>query len=860
MDIDTEWISIPNGFDIGADLIARQASKVGRLPHPTAMEAMFARIILIAACLFGPAGVLEAGDTFFELRVAPVLAARCLNCHNDKDREGELSLETAEGFLAGGENGEIVVPGEPDDSPLMEYITPVNGEAEMPQGDEPLIDVQVAAIRQWIETGAEWPEGFVLVESKWWSMKRLIQPSVPESANAKDWVRNPVDAFVLAKLREHGLTPSPEADRATLLRRLYFDLTGLPPAPGEVEAFVADKDPHAYENLVERLLASPRYGERWARHWLDVVHYGETHGYDKDKPRLNAWPYRDYVIRWLNEEKRYDRFIQEQIAGDILFPGTVDGIEALGFIAAGPWDHIGHAEVPETKIDGKIARHLDRDDMVQNTIMSFVSLTVGCAQCHDHKFDPILKEDYYSLQSVFAALDRSDRKYDDDPAITAERDALYETGWASKTKTEELKKQKKQLMMQASKTDEASASESDAAEKVADKGNSQEQESAVPAQDLLDTQIAEANKKLAAIRKQIADMPEPKLAYIGMVHHGYGTFTGTGWGGGKPRPIHVLDRGNILQPGEKMTPSALTCLEGLSSELAVDENAPEGDRRVALAHWLSSRDNPLTWRSIANRVWQYHFGRGIVDTPNDFGRMGGEPSHPELLDYLAVEFRDGNQSLKDLHRLIVSSATYRQTSGAPAELEEKATAVDSQNRLLWRAGRRQLDAESIRDSILHVAGKLDFTMGGPSFQDFVIDKPEHSPHYEYRLHDPEDAKSHRRSIYRFLVRSQTQPFMTVLDCADPSMMVAKRSETISPLQSLALLNNKLAVVMAKHFAQRVDAIDGELSDKIAEAFRLALSREAEAEELAELTSYAEQHGLANTCRVLFNLNEFVFVD
>lgn len=812
------------------------------------MVARLTILATIASCLLWQGTSLHAAENHFQRKVAPVLAQHCLNCHNDKDREGELSLESAKGFWAGGEGGEIVTSGDPDDSSLMDYITPEDGEAEMPKGNKPLSDIQIAAIRKWIEEGAEWPEGYVLEEPKWWSMKQLSRPEVPSSESdgkaLGSWIRNPVDAFVFSKLQEHGLEPSPEADRATLIRRLYFDLTGLPPTPEEADAFVHDEDPQAYERLVERLLTSPRYGERWARHWLDVVHYGETHGYDKDKPRPNAWPYRDYVIRWLNEDKRYDRFIQEQIAGDVLFPGTVDGIEALGFIAAGPWDHIGHAEIPETKIDGKIARHLDRDDMVQNTVMSFMSLTVGCAQCHDHKFDPITQEDYYSLQSVFSALDRSDRKYDDDPAITSQRDALYEIGWSLKTRIEDLKKQLKQVSIREMKSEEE-----------ASEGTSEG-----PSKEQLEKQIEESNAELAGIRKQIAELPEPKQAYIGMVHHGYGTFVGTGWGGGKPRVVHVLDRGNILTPLKEVSPSALHCFDDLSGALEVEGTAPEGQRRVALARWLSDRRNSLTWRSIVNRVWQYHFGRGIVDTPNDFGRMGGTPTHPELLDYLAIEFRDGSQSLKDLHRLIVNSATYRQSSRAPAELAAKAEAIDVQNRFLWRANRRQLDAEAIRDSILHVSGKLNLQMGGPSFQDFVIDKPEHSPHYEYRLHDPEDPKSHRRSIYRFLVRSQTQPFMTVLDCADPSMMVAKRSETISPLQSLALLNNKLAVVMAKHFAGRVTEREGEVSDQVAHAFRLALSRSPAEDELLALTKYAEQHGMANTCRVLFNVNEFVFVD
>src|SRR5437867_4063994 len=427
--------------------------------------------------------------------------------------------------------------------------------------------------------------------SDWWSLKPLVRPSVPASTLQRfNASTNPIDAFVMARLDGKGFRPSPEADRRTLIRRLSFDLIGLPPTPEEIEAFIADKDPRAYEKLVDRLLASPQHGERWARHWLDVVHFGETHGYDKDKPRPNAWPYRDYVIRAFNEDKPYARFVQEQVAGDVLFPGTRDGIEALGFIAAGPWDLIGHEEVPESKVDGKIARHLDRDDMVANTIQTFNSLTVQCAQCHNHKFDPIPQEDYYSLQAVFAALDRTDKRYDTDPAVAKKRAAL------------EAEQAEKELLQSFAKT-------------------------------------------LSGLKQELSNLPPQSVAYVGAVHTGSGSFAGTGAKGGTPRPIHVLNRGNVQTPGKEVGPGALSCVAGLPSRFPLADAHSEGDRRAALAHWLTSTNNPLTWRSIVNRVWQYHFGRGLVETPNDFGRMGSPPSHPELLDWLACEFRDGGQSL-----------------------------------------------------------------------------------------------------------------------------------------------------------------------------------------------------------------------
>lgn len=860
----------------------------------------------------------------------------------------------------------------------------------------------------------------------WWSLRPLKRPQIQTVAAPDATVRNPIDSFILAKLAEQQLSQSPEADRPTLIRRLSFDLIGLPPSPKDVEAFVADTAPNAYDKLVDRLLASSNYGERWARHWLDVVHYGETHGYDKDQPRPNAWPYRDYVIRSLNEDKPYGRFVQEQLAGDVLFPGTRDGFEALGFIAAGPWDLIGHAEVPETKMDGMVARHLDRDDMVSNTIQTFNSLTVQCAQCHNHKFDPIAQEDYYRLQAVFAAVDRADKKYDIDPAVGRQRRSLTERQTALLARKKELETRRQQragtplveldekiasleksaktsaaagyhsnieskpdiakwvqvdlgrslplksLVLHACKDDfngigdgfgfpvrfkvevsddptfqagvttvadhtkqdfpnpklnpvslpvsdraarhvritatqlvhrqndyifalaeltaltpdgtnvalNATVTALDSIEasprwqkvnftdgwypgiKAEELGNLTELRqrrtnllaAATTQEDNLELTGVEA--ELTRLKGELEGLPPQSTAYIAAVHTGGGAFTGTGGKGGKPRPIRILNRGSIQKPGLEVGPGTIKCLPGLPSSFDLPAEHAEGQRRAALAEWLTRPDNPLTWRSIVNRVWQYHFGRGLVETPNDFGRMGAQPTHPELLDWLAVEFRDGGQSLKKLHKLIVSSATYRQTSASRAAFER----LDSNNRYLWRANRRKLEAEAVRDAVLLVAGKLDPRMGGPSFKDFVIEKPEHSPHYEYHLHDPEDPKSHRRSIYRFIVRSQQQPFMTTLDCADPSMQVGRRNESLSPLQALALLNNSLMLTMSKHFAAQLEGQGGGLPAQVRTAYYEAIGRPPSASEQRDLEDYARQFGLPPLCRVLFNLNAFSFVD
>jgi hypothetical protein len=819
--------------------------------------------ILLAAEADGAAG--------FREHVAPILASRCVRCHQGEAPKGEIDLTTASGVIEGRGDGWVVVRGKPDESLLLEVVS--GAKATMPKSGGRLTAAQVAALRAWIATGAPWPDDLVLKENShdWWSFRPLERPALPDlDAADRTRVRTPVDAFVLAGLRARGLKPSPEADRRPVIRRLSFDLIGLPPTPDEVDAFLADAGPDAYERLVDRLLASPHHGERWGRHWLDVVHYGDTHGYDKDQPRPNAWPYRDYVIRAFNDDRPYTRFVQEQLAGDVLFPGSRDGIEALGFLAAGPWDAIGHVEVPETKIDGQIARLLDRDDMVSSTLNTFNSLTVQCARCHDHKFDPITQEDYYSLQAVFAALDRADRPYDLDPDAQRRRSELAARRLALVAENGRLRRAGEQAAGDRIVTLDRQITQAEAARVAGGAPNpAPHPPDELPAlrarrEALVRESLGAADRlrldavrrELAAIERQIAALPEPRQVYCGTIYEGRGSFRGTGPDGGAPRVIRVLRRGDVRDPQRVVGPGTVPILDGAPSRFELSLGATEGERRAALARWLTDPRHPLTWRSIVNRVWQYHFGRGIVDSPNDFGRMRQQPSHPELLDWLAVEFRDGGQSLKALHRLIVTSATYRQSCADDAS----SSSADGGNVLLWRMNRRRLEAEEVRDAVLAVAGRLDLRMGGPGYQDFVIEQPQHSPHYQYHLFDPEQPQAHRRSIYRFIVRSQPQPFMTTLDCADPSMSVEKRNESLTALQALALLNNRFMLVMAGHFGERLARGPGDLGARVEQAYRLALGRPPTPEERAAMLDYGQRFGLTNMCRVLLNLNEFLFID
>ncbi len=753
-------------------------------------------------------------DAEFNDRIAPIFRQHCVRCHQGAKPKGGLDLTSSKGLAAGAEGTAIVVPGKPQQSRLLEVVS--GEKPEMPKTGKPLSANEIQVLRDWIAGGAKWPAAAVIKEDPldWWSLRPLVKPRVPASPDKTGkQARTPIDAFVLDGLRTAGLNASPEADRRTLIRRLSYDLLGLPPDVQDVEAFVADNDPLAYEKLVDRLLASPHYGERWARHWLDVVHYGETHGYDKDKPRPHAWPYRDYLIRAFNEDRPYAQFVDEQLAGDALEADSRDGIEATGFLAAGPWDFIGHAEVPETKIDGQIARNLDRDDMVTTTLNTFCSLTAQCARCHDHKFDPVTQEHYYSLQAVFAGIDRADRAYDVDPAVARRR--------------RELERRLHQLEPQEPHRDGGAP--------------------LVPA-----GVVAERSAVFAAL----AALPRQSVVYCGTVYSGSGAFRGTGADGGRPRTIHVLERGDVHRPGKLVGPGALPFIKDVPWQFQFPAGTGEQERRIALARWIVDARHPLTWRSIANRVWLYHFGRGIVDSPSDFGRMGQLPTHPELLDWLAMDLRDGSQSLKRLHRMIVTSAAYRQVSTS----DPRADQIDAGNARFWRMNRTRLDAESIRDSVLAASGRLDRPMFGPSFQTFVVEKPEHSPHYEYDKADPDDRRTHRRGVYRFLVRSQPDPFEQALDCADPSQIVDKRDESITALQALALLNDRFMIRMAEHLADQVRARRSDLDGQIAEAVRATLQRLPTASESRRLASFAREFGLAETCRLLFNLNEFVYVD
>ncbi len=866
-----------------------------------------------------------------------------------------------------------------------------------------------------------------------WALKPLVKPAAIDGVPA--YLPAAIDHFVSEGLNRKGLKPSPAASKRVLIRRATFDLTGLPPTPEEVSAFVADARADAYERLLDRLLASPRYGERWARHWMDVAHFAETQGHDEDAIRANAWPYRDYLIEAFNADKPYARFVQEQVAGDVLFADDPQATVATGFLAAGPWDASSQRGIVDGTRDKRVAQYLDRDDMLTTVMLSFNSLTVHCSRCHDHKFDPIPTADYYALQAVFAGVDRADREYDLDPGIGRERDrlkaklaALERDGGLSNERAEQeltqpdfrnwaAERAGDGAMWQAlelelveegenagaattvTKLDDGSllygGERPDKASYVLraqlggtvpitalrlevlsdpslpkqgpgrqDNGNLHLSEFRVSGAGGVNLPIARAvadwNQSDWGIERAIDGVaatawgifPKVGESHVAVFHlekpivpkeaggvltfsldqvHGGGhligrlrlsasssteadlsdplpdtvreilTLSPEGWSAEQrraatshyvklkaeqhlaalptpskvysvskdfaaagnfkpattPRQVHVLKRGNIDDPLEEAQPGALSCVPGLESRFDLPENAGEGERRAALAQWLAHRDNVLTWRSIVNRVWHYHFGQGIASMPNDFGKMGGTPTHPELLDRVAWEFREGGGSLKWLHKVMMLSATYRQASTPRAE----SASIDKANLWLWRMNRPRLDAESIRDAVLQISGKLDLAMGGPSAQHFLLSKGVHvTPTLDYLDFDPDDPANFRRSVYRFIFRTVPDPLMQALDCPDASQWTPERSASFNALGALAMANSPFFVRQCEHLAARLEKERPTMDARIGRLYQLAYQREPEPEELVEVSEYAQRHGLANACRIIFNSNEFVFLE
>ena len=773
---------------------------------------------------------------FFEAKIRPILVGHCYECHSraSKKSHGGLFLDSREGLLKGGDSGPAIAPGDSAKSLLLRAVRHTDKDLQMPPKQK-LSDVQIADLETWVKQGAidprksaSLPVGMSLEDGrKFWSFQPVQEPTPPPVKQA-NWSRTPVDQFILARLEAAGVTPAPAADKRTLLRRVTYDLSGLPPTPAELTAFLNDASPQAFESVVDRLLDSPRYGERWGRHWLDVVRYADTCGNASDYPVPQVHRYRDWVIRAFNRDLPYDQFLREQIAGDLLPGGTdperFERITATGYLAIAR--RFGGSREGE--------HHLTLEDTIDNLGRTFLGSSIACARCHDHKFDPFTMSDYYGLYGIFQSTRypypgaEADKKQADFvPLLTpAEIDALFKP---HREKVAALEAEVKTL----------EAADADA-KKLPDGPDKK------PAVDAAAKALADAKKKLVAVP---AEAPQVINAYA--------------VADGKLANAQTHLRGDPKRLGDEVPRHFPAVLGG--QELPKDSTT---SGRLQLAEWISDSKNPLTARVMVNRLWQYHFGRGLVQTPNDFGLRGQLPTHPELLDFLAAKFMANGWSVKSMHKLLLLSQTWQLAStDVPPSAE-----LDPSNDLYGRFNRQRLDAESIRDTLLFVSGDLDETSAAQ--HPFP---PQNT--WGWTQHNPFVAvyETRRRSVYLMQQRLRKNPYLALFDGADPSSSTSVRLPSTTPLQALFVMNDPLAHGASAKFASRVIAATADEPGRIAAAYQLALNRAPEADESLACTeflfSYREKLSMLKTptdqldlkawsalARVILSSNEFVFVD
>ncbi len=766
-------------------------------------------------------------DIFFREKVQPILTQHCFKCHSHGEKmKGNLLVDSRDALLTGGDTGPAIVPGDPAKSLLIEAVNYKNTELQMPPKGERLKEAQIATLTQWVKLGAPWPEppgqkmksrprGKITdADRQWWAFRPVAKvepPPISAQSGLGNWTQstNPIDRFILASLDAAKLRPAPPAMRAALIRRVYFDLTGLPPRPEEVAAFETDMSPEAYGKLVDRLLASPRYGEHWARHWLDLVRYAESDGYRADDYRPNAWRYRDYVIASFNADKPYDRFVQEQLAGDELWPDDPPARIATGFLTLGIYEYNNRDAV------GQWSNMLN--DITDTTADVFMGMGVQCARCHDHKFDPILQKDYFRLQAFFAPL----RLIEEAEVASPEQRKAHDeklTAWGAKTAGIREKIWHIEEPIRARSEKEAVKKFPPETQAIIAKPAAQrtpyEQQIVNLAwrqvtyeyQDKrFDARVKEPAKShrntlLAELNKFRAEKPEPL-----------------------PRAPIATDVGPaaspVLIPKKKalgeIAPGFLSVLDEAPAKIEPLPNST--GRRSALARWLARPENPLTARVIVNRVWQIHFGHGLAVNASDFGTLGEKPSHPELLDWLAHWFVENGWSIKKLNRLIVTSATYAQSATNPIAAEAKL--ADPENRLLWHIPTRRLDAEQIRDAVLTVTGEISFPDGGPG----------------------SEPDRHVRSIYTKFRRNNRDAVLDVFDEPDGFSSISQRNTTTTPTQSLLMINSKWTLDRAKAFATRLRKENSsEEKEIVTDAFRLCYGREPNASTLDASLKFIEQ--------------------
>ncbi len=911
------------------------------------MKNFWPTLIVIAPLWGGTASVHAASAVEFDEHIRPLLEANCFKCHGEKKQKSKLRLDTPGHIRKGGESGEpVFVAGKRAESHLFKLVSRVDPDEAMPPKEkDQLSKEEIEKIGLWIDQGAKMPgdgEAVALTTEHW-----SFQPV------AKKHRHGFIDGFVGETLEAKGLQPSPRADRRILIRRLYLVMLGIPPTPEEVEQFVRDESPKAWAVLVERVLASPHYGERMARHWLDIVRFAESNGFETNRERPNAYRFRDYVIESFNSDKPYDQFVKEHIAGDAL--GADLG---TGFLVAGPYDIVKSPDVNLTLMQ----RQDELADMINTTGTAFLGLTIGCARCHNHKFDPVTQKDYYSMQAIFAGVKFGARAIKVESGgekksevtklrktlAAAERElnalravAAKSTGAPSaKRPPVNTKLNTESFEASSAKFVRFTINRTNSAEPCLDEisvfnpkgenvalggvptssgdfpnspihklvhindgkfGNSRswisnqsgkgrvqiefakahevdriewarDREGRYPDRLAIDYKIElstdgkawrivahsgdrEPYKGKSDPNAFIAKLPAPDQERARALQSNIGTARTRiadlengpkAWVANfsQPGATHRLYRGEPMAKREQVRPDALLVIGSLGLKM----NAPERERRVALAKWIARPDNPLTARVAVNRLWQFVFGTGLVDTPSDFGANGTLPTHPELLDWLAAAFVANDWSMKEMFRLMLNSQSFQQSSRPQAA----AIRIDADGRYLWRFPPRRLEAEAIRDGILAAAGTLDLKMGGPSFHLFDVDR-ENVVHYHAK--EETGPAEWRRMVYLFKIRQEQDAVFGVFDCPDGNQVIPKRSRSTTPLQALNLLNSRFTIQQAEKLAMRV----GEGEKGMRKVYEILYGRKATAGEVGDAKSFAAEHGLVAFCRAMLNTSEFLFV-
>jgi mono/diheme cytochrome c family protein len=810
-------------------------------------------------------------------QVYEIFKTHCFECHGES-RKARLDLRTNDTLVKGGMSGPVVVAHNPEQSRLFQRVTHADPERAMPPARPRLSDDELATLRQWIVDGgslesveeavpdtrksaaalAAIPERPITVADRlYWAFVRPVRVPLPAASHER-WAANPIDAFLSSSWRARKLSPSPRADRRTLIRRVYLDVLGLPPSPEEVGAFVADGAADAWPKLVDRLLASPHYGERSARHWLDLVRYADSGGFEFDTDRHEMWRYRDYVVKSFNDDKAYPQFIREQLAGDEIAPGSDEAMIATGFLRLGPESG-----------GGERGRQDALDDIVMTTSLTFMGMTVSCARCHNHKFDPIPQKDYYRIQAVFAPTRGIDHplvpshEVDAHRAETARLEGLLKPLRQAKKDLEapflkQLVDREIALLPEYLRIAWATPAE----RRTEGQRLSVRQIEKTLQDDTLRAKITEKhivalmpddvrgrhvalNAEIAAVEKQ---KPKP-----------FATARAISDIAREPRPSYFLHRGSVDAKGPVMAPGVLSVAS--DGEFEFPPPPPDAKStfgRRGFADWLAAPENPLTARVMVNRIWQHHFGEGIARTPSNFGKMGDPPSHPELLDWLAREFVARGWSVKAMHRLMLTSEAYQMSSNDIAA----NLAIDPDNRMFWRMPRQRLDAETLRDQMLAVAGTLDRRLGGANIFPYIDpDLFEKSSRRDWPGKPDEDPSTWRRSLYVFSKRSIRYPLFETFDQPNLINSVDRRNRSTVAPQALILMNNATVLFQAKKFAERVRAAAGDdRARQVTHAFHLALGRAPDRDEAATSVAFVRDaaDGLAELCHVLFNLNEFVY--